>query len=261
MEALKVWAGDKEVIAPTFFFWNPGIAEQKSIQGMLRSILYQLISEHRNLGLNLGLPDDGEPAWTVKRLITALRIILHKQNTDLKICVVIDGLDEFDGDADSRERLMSFIIQDLQGSNVKTVVSSRPEPFLMDVFGHCRGLRLQDLTERDIRTYVNGKLFAIPRMKRLQIESKDGVNMLRNTICEKAEGVFMWVRLAVQDLIAGLRNRDSLRLLQKRLNLLHGSLDGLFSQLIDQIHPVVSPYFHNLGSSEKLIEHSSFVVS
>ena len=207
---------------------------------MLRSILYQLISSHRELGLSLPVPTIEAQVWTIKRLTHGIRTVLSQNSSHFKVCVVLDGLDEFEGDAESQEQLTSFILDTLQGTNVKTVLSSRPEPFLMDVFGSHRGLRLQDLTGIDLREYVDGKLLGFPRMKRFQEESSVEVDALCSRICEKAEGVFMWVRLAVQEMIAGLRARDTLQLLQKRFELLDHSMDALFAQLLARIHPVVS---------------------
>ena len=46
--SLQQWAGSDKVISPVFFFWRAGTKEQKSINGLLRSLLNQLLKEHPN---------------------------------------------------------------------------------------------------------------------------------------------------------------------------------------------------------------------
>jgi hypothetical protein len=42
-DALKVWAGQKKLLKPAFFFWNAGAEMQKSIGGLIRSLLHQIL--------------------------------------------------------------------------------------------------------------------------------------------------------------------------------------------------------------------------
>ena len=44
--ALEKWAEGNSLIKATFFFWRAGIRDQKSINGLLRSLLYQMLSEY-----------------------------------------------------------------------------------------------------------------------------------------------------------------------------------------------------------------------
>ncbi|KAH8773150.1 hypothetical protein F5882DRAFT_172339 [Hyaloscypha sp. PMI_1271] len=46
---LKTWAGNAPLCVASFFFWNSGSREQKSQIGLLRSLLFQLFSQHPNL--------------------------------------------------------------------------------------------------------------------------------------------------------------------------------------------------------------------
>jgi hypothetical protein len=47
-------------------------------------------------------------------------------------------------------------------------------------------------------------------------------------IVEKANEVFLWVKLVVQSLLAGLGNRDSITDLQRRLRELPSDLEKLY---------------------------------
>lgn len=48
-ELLKQWSGDRRLLTPTFFFWNAGTSLQKTINGLLRSIIFQILTECREL--------------------------------------------------------------------------------------------------------------------------------------------------------------------------------------------------------------------
>ena len=44
-ESLKSWAGPKELVTASFFFWNAGPSIQKSQEGLFRSLLYEILSQ------------------------------------------------------------------------------------------------------------------------------------------------------------------------------------------------------------------------
>ena len=82
---LRFWAGAKDVCLPKFFFWRGGSSLAKSSEGLLRSIIWQLLRSpptcdrlHINLDAALGRQGRGAysynmiPAWTKRRLRNAL---------------------------------------------------------------------------------------------------------------------------------------------------------------------------------------------
>lgn len=42
-ELLKEWSAQRQLLTPTFFFWNAGVRQQKSVDGLLRSLIYQIL--------------------------------------------------------------------------------------------------------------------------------------------------------------------------------------------------------------------------
>ena len=44
-ELLKQWSAERRLLTPTFFFWNAGTRQQKTVDGLLRSIIYQMLEE------------------------------------------------------------------------------------------------------------------------------------------------------------------------------------------------------------------------
>ena len=108
--ALRAWCGhDSTLLTPSFFFWSSDSNLQKSMQGLLRSLVYQLLEGSKALlddFLNL-LPRAGAPsicddkAWTERRLLSILDKILELLiSRGIYICCFLDGLDEYDVERD-----------------------------------------------------------------------------------------------------------------------------------------------------------------
>ena len=49
VELLKDWSLHRQLLTPSFFFWNSGSRQQKTIDGLLRSLIYQMLTECRQL--------------------------------------------------------------------------------------------------------------------------------------------------------------------------------------------------------------------
>ena len=48
-QLLREWCVDRLLLTPTYFFWAAGSRQQKSIDGLLRSLIYQILTECRDL--------------------------------------------------------------------------------------------------------------------------------------------------------------------------------------------------------------------
>lgn len=49
LELLKQWSSHRRLLTPSFFFWNSGSPQQKTIDGLLRSLIYQMLNECHQL--------------------------------------------------------------------------------------------------------------------------------------------------------------------------------------------------------------------
>lgn len=49
LELLREWCPERRLLTPTFFFWNAGTYMNKSIDGLLRSLTYQMLTECHDL--------------------------------------------------------------------------------------------------------------------------------------------------------------------------------------------------------------------
>ena len=57
------------------------------------------------------------------------------------------------------------------------------------------------------------------------------------TIISKADGVFLWVRLVVEQMLRGFRDGETIRTLKRKVDSLPPDLDGFFQRIIDSIEP------------------------
>ena len=249
--ALRVWSGTSQILMPQFFFWSPGNQLQKSLGGLLRSLIYQIVerlpdsapaltsymspTHHRLLRL---------PTWTSERLYATLQHLLTDGLREYRLCIFIDGLDEFHGD---QSTLLDQIRDLRQNTRVKFCLSSRPDQIFRQELGSSAMLRLQDLTGRDIRRYASDKLRRAP-MKVSQVSDPlFSLDSIIDIIVRKAEGIFLWVDLAVRDQLQGIRNGDDAMQLRDRLELLPEEIEGLYGHLLSRIEKVylreVAQYF------------------
>ena len=106
-QLLRRWAGQNKLVIASFFFWNAGTMMQKSQVGLLQSLLHDILiqcpsmipricsSRWKNAEFQ-GEPD--EPSWTLSELTSAFDALAQERILNFKMCVFIDGLDEYDGD-------------------------------------------------------------------------------------------------------------------------------------------------------------------
>lgn len=212
---------------------------QKSSVGLLRSLLYQIYREYPEIAV---LPGRNEPLpdWTEKRLGKIFQSITRDLSSSYRMCFFIDGLDEVSGDQDA---LITIIQELIQNVNIKVVLSSRPYPTFDRAFGSGAMLRLQDLTKADIEKFVSDKLLAFPRIRSMTARGphnipETAISKIIDDIVRKADGVFLWVELAVKDQIRGIKEEDSLEQLRERLSILPSTLEDLYAHMLDRIQKV-----------------------
>jgi NACHT domain len=229
MDSLHVWSQSSPILTLTFFFWNAGTQLQKSSLGLFRSLLYQLLQAHHEVIPELAkfqaIPafDGPMPVWTKKRLQSSLAFVINKISQ--RVCLFLDGLDEFD----EGEEVLLELISDLQSRpSVKICLSSRPLQSYINAFEHSAQLKLQDLTRQAIESYVGDRLHADPRMKQLLQEEPSRGRWLISDVIDKADGIFLWVELAVKLLLTGLTNEDDWETMESRLLLLPKGIESLY---------------------------------
>ena len=252
IELLRPWANGCEVVIAKFFFWNPAKERlQKSKAGLLRSLLYQLLSKSSSqirvvLSEAWDLIRTGEKNGQAfmnallkdsNRLQSSLRKAMGCfQENRWKMLFFIDGLDEYE---DKPSDIIS-LVHDLNvcsGPCLKLCLSSRPWIEFEDAaFGRDNRWKLEfhSRTENDIRKYVEELLGRNPLYSDLVKHDHRCPDLIRR-IVEAAKGIFLWVKLVVGSLLEGLTHSDRVVDLLRRLHEIPTDLNEYFARILDSV--------------------------
>ncbi len=159
----------------------------------------------------------------------AFKVLVQQTANSFKLCLFIDGLNEYEGEAaDMTDPFTDIVAFD----NIKVCLTSRPLVALKYAFKSFAMLRLQDLTYEDIRIYVDDTLHTNKRFQQLAIEEYDNAPALVQDIVNEADGVFPWVVLVVRSILVGLGIRDEIEDLERKLQELPSDLSALFENML-----------------------------
>jgi hypothetical protein len=224
-EYLHQWSRDRTMVIVNFFFWRPGSEHQKSVTGLLRSLLHQLLRRRLPMIDDICAQDATlvYSNWTSARLISTFRKALTLyQDGNHCVFLLIDGLDEYDGDY---VELLDVILGVNVLANVKICLSSRPENALQTKLSLYPSIRLENLNYKDIQEFVASKFQAH------QCPYLDMVDQ----VARRAEGIFLWAALVSKDFVDGYAAHDDRDTLWRRLNTLPTGLRPLFTRFFSSI--------------------------
>lgn len=246
------------LIILSFFLWVRGGNLQRSKLGCLKSLLWQLLQNPIAQVVTLQQCRlCFKNAWSEQRLQAALFATLRQ--LDGPILLFIDGLDE----GDDHEHFLDFLYKLNAIDKVKTCVSSRPEPVFRDKLQDMQRLKLHQINSGDIRCFVHKTLLQDPRVAAMNSSSSPmqqdrGIQKLVRSIEFKSEGVFLWVRLVVGDLLKGISNKDDIETLSRRLERLPGDISDLYEDMLRRSQDDLSLYKEDVSLYLSLVLHNSF---
>lgn len=250
---LEKWAGGRFLHVIEFYFWYLGTAMQKSQQGLLRGVLYQVLSQARDL-IQTACPEQWKSVyenikpsgknrfekegliydpWSDEELVASIER-LARFTSDHRFCFFIDGLDEYYAD---HSQLVKLIQKLSENPEFKFCVSSRPWNVFVNAFTSPDGdispdsLVLEELTRPDIERYVHAEL-------RDSVHEQPEMQALVSEVSIKAQGVFLWVFLVVRSLQEGVVEGDTVSILRQRLEELPSDLVEYFELIFSRVAPV-----------------------
>ncbi|KAJ0417388.1 hypothetical protein BJY00DRAFT_208554 [Aspergillus carlsbadensis] len=218
----------------SFFFYAQGTELERSIVGMYRSLLYQLLCspavspEKKQVFFDIAADiqtESGLVHWTRDDLESLLLSIIPAL-VGRRIIILIDALDE--GEEKDIRQMIAFLQQQLiscgnsDGVQLRICLASRHYPSL--VIDSAIQLVLEDQLEHesDIREYVEARFNGGRSQKAQEIRAE---------ICEKASGVFLWVHLVVRSLNEAFET-GNLHTVRERLDGTPDDLDALFISIL-----------------------------
>ena len=247
-------------VVAAYFFHDRGTEVQKSISGFLREILYQILRQRRQIfpliyplfhsnqsssstrsvrleegKENISNRNDDEIRynWNPSVLQDALFSIACNSAVDVNLCIFVDALDEHDG---NHRELLSTLDRLTRLTNnyffrLRLCLAGRQENIFKDAFRDCPGFSIHERTTGDIRRYTEGRIQDVMS----GILTKDGelaLSSLIEDVIDKAEGVFLWVRLVNDELIEGLCEGDSVEELKDLLSGIPNELGELYTRAL-----------------------------
>ncbi|KAJ4311221.1 hypothetical protein N0V94_008060 [Neodidymelliopsis sp. IMI 364377] len=251
---LEDWSGVHKLVIAKYFFWINGVALQRSQEGLLRTLLYDILHQCPEL-IRHALPDIFRVAtislsnsrawsyltWTREELLQAFQRLNTVGKLDTRFCFFIDGLDEYEGHHDDLIRT----IRSLTKIGVKLCIASRPWNVFEEAFGFHkkRKIYMQDLNKPDMQRFVDDRLRGHKNFSKVVGTHADEIV---SEIVEKSQGVFLWVHLVVRSLLEGLRNMDTVKLLRKRLRAFPSDLDLFFRHMFLSLDPTYRTHLSHM---------------
>ncbi|KUM58892.1 hypothetical protein ACN42_g8256 [Penicillium freii] len=224
-------------IVLSFFFYSSGTELQSSALGFFRSLLLQLLDqdeysrpEFMKICRKYCKPREKlQLKWQQVELEAHFQKLVIDCSTRRKILIFVDALDECN-DKD-RDRLISFI-HGLRGQIKSRLnrpgicVTCRPYPD-----GQIKAdfqVRLEEENQDDIESFVEHEL-------RLSDESVTDIEELKRTLLSKADGLFLWLVLIIQQIHHMSGKGLSLRRIKSELLECPQELDKLYEGLLGNI--------------------------
>ncbi|KAM7186766.1 hypothetical protein V8F33_011609 [Rhypophila sp. PSN 637] len=243
-EELQTWVTSKKktLVFASFYFWNSGDNIQMSLEGLLRSVLFETLKrcpelipavfpEHWN-----GLENDMfyVPGDLFKNAdITKAFDNLAADGTfpNHRFCFFIDGLDEYKGESQDYLELVKTLQRWASSEDVKICASSRPYIEFDNLGLENRKFHLHQYTAYDIYLF-----------SRQMIEKDDNFDYIKDSylglvdrVVEMSEGVFLWARLVVSSLLAGMLRHDTIKSLEEKLEVTPRGIDELYDSILDSL--------------------------
>jgi hypothetical protein len=241
-QMLAQWSGDSTLVTACFYFWAGGTFMQNSIDGLLQSMVCQVLRQCPSLiptafpkEWNLLMePGPEDVSFQREDLIKAIKSLTTAEDLKHKFCFFIDGLDEYDGyDRDVATLMRTLALSPF----VKICLASRPHNAFVDAFGGSpnRMLYVHEFTDWDIQLYVKDILESNSEFTKRMDQDPDGYGRLVEYIRKEANGVFFWVYLVSMQLLNGMENADRMSDLQRKLEKVPKDLKALFAYILDSV--------------------------
>jgi hypothetical protein len=160
---LDMWAKDDEVVVASFYFWNASVNQQRTQAGLFRTLLHQLLKRRPEL-ISVIAPKRWETLylfntdtsnWSEEELGTMLEETVALIARTSRLCIFVDGLDEFDGEPSA---IITIFKRLMTNPKIKLCLASRPWVEFEDAFSHGPSLKLQHLTYPDMKEYVSSHM-------------------------------------------------------------------------------------------------------
>lgn len=235
-------AAIKPIVAYIFFDYKD--QGRQTVTAILRSLLRQVIEfigeipqpiQHLYDALT---PNKGESTMDEDRCISLLESLLKIEPRDAFL--IFDALDECPDIGHDSNEVRSKITSAMKRLAIvgRLFITARPHVHLATVIPDCHRLDIR-ATDPDMRCYIDARIKEHKRLTRLIGSDAQIIYRLNETLCRKANGMFLLARLQMDSLV----NQTSARHVSKALQLLPEKLNETFGDAIDRIKSQSQEYW------------------
>ena len=216
-----------------FFDFRAQSGLANNLEGFLRSLLLQTLKQNPSSEKGLRFFEEKFGSykvgtWASSTLKEALINVLLE--TSVNLCILVDGLDEFSGEM---QELLTFFRKIPPATNtghlVKVCLASRPQPVIVLALSEWPGLQMEAHNTDAIEKY------AFTTMENLGVAAYDRRGFSAE-IAKRAEGVFLWARFAVQEIINGYAEGENISELYQRLQALPPDIEELYAHIFSRMN-------------------------
>lgn len=225
IQHLKV---DQECIV-AYYFCSPYDTQGLCLK-IMKSVAAQLLRSRRDLASYIIQEFSSQGH---NPTVTRLRLLLADMQ-QARVRIVIDGLDETDGE--NYRQIISELdrLTKLKDSSCKVLVSSRDHININKLLKHKATLSLID-EQSHMQTAI--RAFVEHEIQGLRDQFKEEIlDDIAQTLLEKAGGMFLWVRL----ILVTLEDVHSVQELRKAVESLPKGLDATYGRIIEYIQERMS---------------------
>lgn len=220
----------------SFFFHDRGRRLENSVNGFLRTLLYQLLRQNPSLFSHI-LPEframrakDSKLEWSTPFLKDTLLSIIRESEVG-SIWLMIDAINECEDCLGPGSSLLDWVMFDLAGSSSSPhiLITSRPDPTIGRRMAPHPTIQLQDHNAQDMAAYAESEFLNLIG----NYDDFEAVWDLKEKVISQARGVFTWVKLLIQELkqqTYGVTVQD----LKNTLEELPPGLQGLYGRVFQK---------------------------
>ncbi|KAK2732923.1 hypothetical protein FQN57_002444, partial [Myotisia sp. PD_48] len=220
-----------------YYFFDSTSEDRNTSIAMLRGLIYQLVQQHPQLlkFLESKYSERKEKIFTSFDALWNIFLSIASDQATGEKYVVIDALDECS--QESRDMLLKQLQQTFKNEskaplNIQILFTSRPYPEIREDLQQFRNKDLAsfDNAKRDISIFIDQKVDELKAKKRYTSKI---VTEVRQILRDKAEGTFLWVGIACEEL-SRCSSKNAVKILRNLPTGLYSLYETLFKAALDR---------------------------
>ena len=240
---------ERKIVAS--YFYNFRDENEMDNGRMLQSILFQILSQDsrlfpsfRNTYLRLRkLGSQTSIQWSLDDCISIFQKIVDVSDCRIRIEIFLDAVDESKDSSRVMEILRQAVVRSTRSDIIiKAMVARRPLETMFDI-PHNRRIQLEQHNATDIEKVINMGIEEIEKRLQFFIDKvvfvrhhQAQLNKLKNELATKANGVALWVSVALNTIKGNIQSGEyTVDSMMDLLDALPSDLEDLYTHMIHRL--------------------------